>query len=174
MSEPGIAGLMSAGMTNRANKRYKRDFMPLERDAIKSVGDKTLLNLALERVRDPSVLARADERKERDMARYGVTEETNLSADVGERRAGLNAALYTTDTMNNAQLEQYTRNQGLREQLLGIGRGVSTEAQGLMQGAATSEQQRTLQQEQAETASKAGMIGTVGQVGGIALTAVFA
>lgn len=146
---------MLANTVNRKTARYNDFYIPIERQAVDSIKDKSLIQEGLRRATDERIPAAAIARQERDAARFGMINNDPLARAEQARGAGLNRALYVTNTMNNALMDQYSRNTAMRNEMLNIGRGVASEAQDNMQSAATAQHQREAANDAAKANAKA-------------------
>ena len=174
MTEFNIGEFQLARQTNKDRKYFKKTLKPMLNDAIASTKDNALLEDALKRADDPTILARAAERERRDQRRYGISEGTALEQADLARKAGLNQALSTVDTMNNAALAQADRNERMSQEISNVGRTLKANALGLWSSVAQAANDRNIAAQNAEAQDKAGLIQLGGQAGGMILSAVFA
>lgn len=85
---------------------------------------------------------RGTQREERQLARYGVPEASEVVERQRMTDRGLSRALNSTDIMNRAQVQQYDADTQFGNQLIGIGHGVGSTANELRSSITSAKQSR--------------------------------
>ena len=167
-SDPNAA---LATISREQQERYEKLYVPVENEAISSLDDMSIMGDARERVDESAGgITRTMGRSRRELGRYGV------KMTASQRQAGLHSlradrATSEADTMNNARLNQFDRNRGLRNELINIGRGVQDQANQGIGDAASMQTQRENTNKMAKASAKAANTQMVGSLAGMALMA---
>jgi hypothetical protein len=128
-----------ASITQREQERFEQFYRPAQRDLIGSMQDSSIVDDARQSL--TTAFDGRGERTSREMRRYGLSADPATQAYM-ERNAGMDQALHTDSTMNEARLEQKERNDGLRRNAIDIGRGFADASQSALGDAASNQAQR--------------------------------
>lgn len=140
-----------AAVSRQQQEQYRALYVPVEDAAIASLRDTSIIDDAAKRVADTSSIGQAKQRAAREAARYGFRRTAAQNA-VADNDLALNKATGDAGIMNEARLNQFDRNTGFRNELINIGRGLSSEA---MNGLGTSAEMQTNRENANRTASAA-------------------
>lgn len=157
-----------AEIAERDQARYRQMYVPVEDDAIASLNDRSIINRA--QANAERGFDRAPGRILRDLSRYGVRLGKE-DIEAGKVGFEMERALGTADVVNNARLDQFDRNRTLRNELINVGRGFSSDANGMLTEAAGLKTNRDNNNRAAAAQRKASYISTAGS---LASTALFA
>lgn len=157
-----------AELARRDNARYQQDYVPVEDGAIATLQD----TRGVEDARDATKLgfSRVKDSIQRDLARYGIRASAIESKEAAQGFR-FNRTKTIADNVNNARLDQFDRNRGFRNELINIGRGVASDAQGNLSEAAGMKTSRDNNNAAASSANKAQRINTIGNIASSALFA---
>lgn len=156
-------------LTRRDVARYDRLVVPAQQELVDSLQDTSIVEEAREVTEaNPE---RSRQRAERNRRRYGLRSSGAVAAQA-ERQRELSQALDNDAIINDARIEQKTRNDGLRRTLIDIGRGVATNAQAGLGAAADSQAQREALNDQLSAQRKAQRRQTNTAIGTTILSAV--
>lgn len=149
------------------NQNYRQMYVPLENELIRGLDSTAVIDRARKDIRGG--FQDQEERLLRDARRFGGGDFTALQKQEHSRNRGLRLAENRIDTMNNAYLNQYERNTGLRNQLINIGRGMEAQAGSSMASADSARTQRKNAGDQAKAQEKSQQIGMAASLGALAI-----
>jgi hypothetical protein len=152
----------------REEQRYNYFYRPVEDELIASLRDTSIIDNARENAN--AGFGQAAERAARQRSRYGV-QQSALEEQQSAAQQAMQQALNFDSTVNDARLEQQERNDGLRRQLIDVGRGFAGDAMSGLSSAAGNQAQRDAANAAARAQHKAQNIGTVGTIASAALMA---
>lgn len=141
-----------AGITNREQQRFTQLYRPLQQDLISSLNDRSIVDGA--RATAAGAGEAGEARTLRNLRRYGL-QQSPVEAQQAQRMAQIGQSLDFDSTINDARIEQKERNDGLRRQLIDVGRGVSDTANSGLGQAAGLQAQRDANNAANKAAGKA-------------------
>lgn len=161
-----------ADTVNDASQRYQETYMPQEEELAAQLNDRSIVSDA--KANANSSFDGASGRAQRNIGRYGI-QQTGAQRQYSDRTQGLSRARNYVDQVNNANLDQYDRNIGLRNNLINIGQGIQADSLTQQGNQAASATGRINNQESASTALKAQRRSSNAQLlgGGLMLAAMF-
>lgn len=161
-----------ADTINNASKRYQETYMPQEEELAAQLNDRSIINDA--KANANSSFDGAAGRAQRAIGRYGI-QQNAAQRQYSDRGEGLRRARNYVDQVNNANLDQYDRNIGLRDNLINIGQGIQADSLSQQGNQAASATGRINNHETASTAHKAQRRASNSQLlgSGLMLAAMF-
>lgn len=157
-----------ASIGERDQQRYQQDYVPVEDKLISSLKDTSIVSDARES--SNRNFGQAAGRFNRNQARYG-TSAGAIDRQENKQGFALGKAKSTASTMNEARVDQFGRNLNLRNEIINIGRGVSSDASRGFGEAASLQTSRQNFNRSQDAQAKSNMWGTIGSVGSTALMA---
>lgn len=157
-----------ADIIRREEERYNYFYTTVEDELADSLQDTSTVQSARETADTGFDGLRA--RQQRQNSRYGLTQ-TAVAQREFDRRADIGKTLNFDASVNDARLEQKERSDGLRRQLIDIGRGVAGTATEGLTSAANNQTQREANNANAKAQSRAQTTQTIGSLGALALAA---
>ena len=157
-----------ADITKRDQARYEQDYIPVEDQAISSLRNMSIIDDAKERVADGTSVERSRARATRDASRYGFRR-TGAQIQSANREASLGKATGDASTLNEARINQFDRNRGFRNELINIGRGVSSQSAQGLSDAAGMQVSRENANRSAKAKAKASQTAMMGSLAATAL-----
>lgn len=158
-----------ASLIRRQQGRFEQDALPAIRNTVASLDDTSIVDGAI--ADTGSGLERARGVRARNLARLGQSSSAIQTREF-ERRGGLGAALGDVGDINTARVTQVERNEGLRNELINVGRGIQSSASAGLSAAATSATNRAIANEQREAQESAQRTQTAASLGSIAILAL--
>lgn len=150
-------------------REYQNVYRPINRELIASVDSNELVNAAKKNA-GVGFGATGQARTQRQLSRYGL-DVSNLAAQEAAYAFNNAGRLNYIDSVNNAYIDQYERNTGLRDQMINVGRGLATSAQNNLSAAAQSQTAVENQNRAIEAQNAAARDQTIGAVVGTVLAA---
>lgn len=157
-----------AAITDREQQRLEQLYYPVENEVVRSLNDTSIVDAAREDA--TRGFDNLEARNNRSLRRYGV-QLTPVQQREMQRTAGLGRALTYDEAVNTAELAQRTRNDGLRRELINIGRGVASQAQSSFAEATSLQRQREANNDAISAQNRAAAVSTVGNLASTAIMA---
>ncbi len=158
-----------AQVVRRDQARFDFFNRPVQQDVIGSLNDSTIVDDARREANDGFV--KANSRSLRQQRRFGLQRSAVQQREFN-RASGRERSLNQNATVNEARIEQKERNDGLRRELINIGRGVASDATDNLGESAALQSQREANNRNAKAAKKAQNTQTAAAVGSAVLTAI--
>lgn len=152
---------------NQQEREYQEVYRPINRELIAST-DSTAIVDAAKRHAGLGFGAMGEARTQRHLSRYGL-EATPLAAQEATYTNNNAGRLNYIDSVNNAYLQQYERNTGVRDEMINVGRGVADSAQQNLTSAAASQTAVKNQNAAIAAQNSAARTQTLGAVAALAL-----
>jgi len=147
--------------------RYQELYRPLNQQIMSRIGDNSIVDAANKSL-DDAIGVKQQQRRARQMDRYGVTE-TAAQAVQNNKLTSLDDALTRTNIMADARVKQHDRDNMLRSELINLGRGISRSGMDGLNTAANAEAQRNMIQSQADAQKSAQKMQMTGMGVGAAI-----
>ncbi|MGH1374439.1 MAG: hypothetical protein ACRBBW_20550 [Cellvibrionaceae bacterium] len=168
----GISDSPDKNLANVADQKqqyYDSVFRPLNRQLIGDVNSTALVDTAKDNAdrRFTDTVAR----NKRQRSRLGVVD-TALDQKRNDYATSLSQGVNFDTQVNDARVEQYERNVGLRNEMVNVGRGISDQATDGLSTAAALQTQRENNNANIKAQNKAAQNQTNGQIAGMAMMAM--
>ena len=148
---------------------YNNKYRPINREMIASVDSTEMVDSAKTSANEG--FDNAKERQDRMAERYGMTYSAIQQAESQNRNAAARALNYD-NTVNNARLAQYERNNQVRNEMIAVGRGIDNSAYQQLTNAANLQTQRENQNNQMSAQADAANTQMMGSLASAGLTAL--
>ena len=163
-------GVLAAN-ARKEGERYQEIYRPLNQELMKELGSNRLLEAANAEVGEILSGAGQTERLQRQAGRQGITLDGATRHKI-DRAQSFNNAETAVQTLDTARMAQRDRNDGLRMELINLGRGMATSGTNMLQDAANNETQRNIANANARAQDKAAkkqLLGTAVGMGAMLL-----
>lgn len=155
-----------ANITTQLDERKRDFFWGIEDSLLESIDDTSIVDRAKESANEG--FDRAQERNARHLSRLGITQ-SNSNAAENSRLSRLTRGANYVDTVNNARLKQFDRNESLKTQLLNNSRALTGQAIDGMTSATSLQTARENDHNSRKAAAKAQQASTLATLGTAAI-----
>jgi hypothetical protein len=157
-----------ADVTRSLDERKREFFWQLEDELLATIDDTSIIDQA----KESANLGYAQQagRTERELGRYGMVQTSAQKAETS-RLANLDKSRNYAETVNNARLAQFDRNEGVKNQLLSNSRALTGQTIDGLSNAASLQTQRENNYENQKAAYKSQKYQSIAQLGGTAMMA---
>lgn len=162
---------MLAEITQQQQDYYNSSYRPVAQGLIKDTQSTAIVDAAEKAVSVDNTAA-INARRNRQKARLGVGE-TGVNTELGNYDATLNRSLQTDGSINDARIQQDERNTSLTNDLVGVSRGIATDALDGMKTASANESSRNAVNANAKAQNTAQRNQLLGSAASMALMFAF-
>jgi hypothetical protein len=158
-----------AQLSEREQQRYNTDYAPVEDRAIASLNDTSMIRDA--RANADAGFRMAPARMQREMGRYGM-QQSAVDRQESDMGFSMGRSLTKANNVNNARLDQFDRNKGMRSELINFGRGVAGDVYSGLGDATALKESRDAANRQASANNKAQRWQIAGGLGAAAIALI--
>lgn len=163
-------GDMLLGITEEQQQLYDQVYRPLNKKLIDGVNSTAIVDQAKQEAGAVDA-GKYLSRMQRQQLRYGLSATPSESAAIDYQQQ-LGASLTADGNINNARVKQQERNDQLRNELIGVSRGIATQAMDSATNAANAEGNRNSTNASIRAQNNAAEKNTYGTIGSMALMAL--